>query len=96
MAPNREQFQPREFLGFALRFYRSRAHTSIALVVDPTMERGVMATIYRLACAMGTAELFDDYQLALKWLMRCEFAARGPALQHDPASPLTGAAKFHR
>ena len=72
------RFDPRAFLGFALRFYRARAQSSIAIVVDPTLDRVDMAGLYRLACTLDgkrcAAELFDDYQAALKWLMRREFA----------------------
>ena len=74
VALDRSRFNPRAFLQFALRFYRARAQSSIAIVVDPTLDRTDMAGLYRLTCALDgarcAAELFDDYQTALKWLMR--------------------------
>ena len=74
VALDRSRFNRRAFLQFALRFYRSRSQSSIAIVVDPTLDRADMAGLYRLTCALDgghcAAELFDDYQTALKWLMR--------------------------
>ncbi|MFV2089105.1 MAG: hypothetical protein ACC642_00465 [Pseudomonadales bacterium] len=47
---------------------------SIAVVIDSEMEDKLCAAVYWLACAVNGAELFDDYDHALKWLIRREFA----------------------
>ena len=47
---------------------------SIAVVIDGDMSGKLEAVVYWLACAIGHAEVFDDYDHALKWLIRREFA----------------------
>ena len=51
---------------------------SMAVVIDGDMERELVAGIYWLACAVGGTEVFDDYDHALKWLIRREFANTPP------------------
>ena len=46
----------------------------MAVVIDSEMSRELVANIYWLACAVGGTEVFDDYDHALKWLIRREFA----------------------
>jgi hypothetical protein len=46
---------------------------SAAVIVDPDMNTRLCAAIYWLASAIGNIELFDDYDHALKWLIRREF-----------------------
>lgn len=55
--------------------YRDRTACSIAVVIDQHLESEHCAEIYLLTCAIAGAELFAEYDLALKWLMRREFAA---------------------
>ena len=51
---------------------------SMAVVIDGDMDRDLVAGIYWLACAVGGTEVFDDYDHALKWLIRREFASTPP------------------
>ena len=59
--------------------YRQRTTGSVAVVIDPHLESAHCADIYLLTCAITGAELFADYELALKWLMRQGFAAAAGA-----------------
>lgn len=52
---------------------------SMAAVIDGEMSRDLVAGIYWLACALGGTEVFDDYDHALKWLIRREFANTQPS-----------------
>ncbi|MCB1685154.1 MAG: hypothetical protein R3E82_19230 [Pseudomonadales bacterium] len=54
-------------------FGRNR-EASIAVVIDTELDEKCCADIYWLACAVGSAELFEEYDLALKWLIKREFA----------------------
>jgi hypothetical protein len=47
---------------------------SIAVVVDHEMNRDLCAAIYWLNCAVTGCEMFEDYDMALKWLIRRDFA----------------------
>ncbi len=62
---------------FVIDNFRNRGG-SIAAVIDPDMGRDLSAAIYWLACAVGGTEVFDDYDHALKWLIRREFAHSPP------------------
>ena len=54
---------------------------SMAVVIDGDMSRKLAAAIYWLACAVGGSEVFDDYDHAMKWLMRKEFVgSEGPTI----------------
>lgn len=59
---------------FVQRHYRQRVNASVAVVIDDRLERRHAATIFRLTCEIGDAELFSDYGLAIRWLMRQAFA----------------------
>jgi len=61
------------FSRFVIDRFRGRP-ASIAIVLDPDMSDELVAAIYWLSCAIGDAEVFDDYDHALKWLIRREFA----------------------
>lgn len=63
-----------EFATFALNHYRPAVSASVAIVVDDSLDRHALAALYHLICRMSPAELFDNYEQALKWLMRLEFA----------------------
>ena len=63
-----------KFRDFILWEYRPRVASSIAIVVDDEMDSKVLARLYHLSSRMDKTELFDQYQQALKWLMRNEFA----------------------
>ena len=60
---------------------RFRSHPgSVAIVIDEQMSANLSAGIFWLACAAGSTEVFDDYEHALKWLIRREFS--GTQLVH--------------
>ncbi len=58
---------------FALRF-ASEVTGSIALVVADTLDTQDCAKFYRIASSVGHCELFDDFNHAMRWLMKREFA----------------------
>lgn len=60
------------FSQFIVSSFRGR-QGSIAVVIDCDMSRKLAAAVYWLACAIGQTEVFDDYDHALKWLIRREF-----------------------
>lgn len=61
------------FSTFIIDRFRNRTG-SMAVVLDGEMDRKLSAGIYWLACAVGGTEVFDEYDHALKWLIRREFA----------------------
>jgi hypothetical protein len=61
------------FSRFMIQSFRGRPG-SMAVVIDAEMSRKLSAATYWLACAVGGTEVFDDYDHALKWLIRREFA----------------------
>ncbi len=65
------------FVRFAIDRFRNRPG-SMAVVIDGEMDRDLVAAIYWLACAVGGTEVFDDYDHAMKWLIRREFAHTNP------------------
>lgn len=65
------------FTRFIIDNFKNRPG-SMAVVIDGDMERELVAGIYWLACAVGSTEVFDDYDHALKWLIRREFANTPP------------------
>ena len=58
---------------FIVTIYRPRVQSSIAVVIDGSLHERAVAGLYHLCCAMDATELFDQYDQALKWLMRREF-----------------------
>jgi hypothetical protein len=76
-----------DFRDFMLHTYRPNIHASMAIVVDDSLDRHTLANLYHLACNMSQTELFDQYEQALKWLMRREFAessATGKVVANAP------------
>jgi len=69
------------FNQFIISSYGRDRDASIAVVIDQDLDAQRCADIYWLACAVGSAELFEQYDQALKWLIKREFA--------DPASATT-------
>ena len=63
------------FNRFIISHFGRPRSTSIAVVVDEDMDKELCAAVYWLNCSINAAEMFDDYDLALKWLIRKEFAA---------------------
>lgn len=58
---------------FVLSEFRPKAHASIAIVVDGSLDQRSLASLYHLSCSRDKTEVFDHYEQALKWLMRAEF-----------------------
>lgn len=68
-----------EFAGlwdFVHSRYRAQIDANVAIVIDEHLEARHCADIFLLTCAISHAELFADYDQALKWLMREAFALR--------------------
>lgn len=59
---------------FVQQRYRGRVQADVAVVIDEHLESRHCADIYLLTCAIHDAELFADYDQALRWLMRRAFA----------------------
>ena len=62
---------------FLQQEYRSHVQAEIAVVIDEHLERRHCAEIYLLTSTLHAAELFADYEQALRWLMRRAFATPG-------------------
>ena len=78
------------FVRFAIDNFSERPG-SMAAVIDSEMSRELVAGIYWLSCAVGGTEVFDDYDQALKWLIRREFASAAPAnVVRFPGTAATG------
>ena len=69
---------------FVLGPYREAVAGNVAVVIDDHLEDRHAADIFLLTCAIHQAELFSDYDQALKWLMRRAFAARPSSEEEDP------------
>lgn len=65
------------FSAFIIDRFRNRSG-SMAVVIDGEMSGTLSAAVYWLACAVGGTEVFDDYDHAIKWLIRREFAHVAP------------------
>ncbi|NOX50301.1 MAG: hypothetical protein GXP16_07160 [Gammaproteobacteria bacterium] len=65
------------FRRFILESYMPLINTSIAIVIDDSLDKSSLAGLYHLSCRMERTELFDHYEQALKWLMRREFQTGG-------------------
>lgn len=66
--------------------YRQGVAASVAVVIDEHLESRHCAEIFLLTCAVHDAELFSDYDQALKWLMREAFVSQPvPLPQHQYA-----------
>lgn len=59
---------------FVQEHYRNQIDTTVAVVIDGHLEERHCADFYLITCAMDQAELFADYDQALRWLMRRAFA----------------------
>lgn len=68
---------------FVEQEFKSRVSGSVAVVIDDDLDARLCADVYRITCTMAGAELFEDYEQALKWIMRREFVPRPPLLQQQ-------------
>lgn len=66
-----DQHQTQNFLH---DHYRARISSSVAVVVDDQLEPDLISALYLWSCNLEKTEIFDQYNQALKWLMRREFA----------------------
>jgi hypothetical protein len=64
--------------------YRDAVRASIAVVIDEHLESLHCADIFLLTCALHDAELFADYDQALRWLMRRAFSQSDPVPACQP------------
>lgn len=62
------------FTRFMVDRYAPQAQACVAVVIDPELAADICARVYWISCALGNSEVFDNYELALKWLMKQEFA----------------------
>lgn len=62
--------------------YRDGVTANVAVVIDDHLESQHCADIFLLTCAIHEAELFCDYDQALRWLMRQAFVPQPPPLPH--------------
>jgi hypothetical protein len=60
----------RPFARYVLTSYRPRVTAPIAVVIDGSMDDAFLAGVFRFVCTLPDAEVFDDYPLAIKWLLR--------------------------
>ena len=60
----------RPFARYVLTTYRPRVKAPIAVVIDGSMDDAFLAGVFRFVCSIPDAEVFDDYPLAIKWLVR--------------------------
>ena len=68
---------------FAARF-GAEVIGSIAIVIKDGMDAEDCAKFYKVASSVDHTELFDDYNHAMRWLMRREFANATPAIASSP------------
>ncbi len=78
------------FVRFLVDQYRPRIQHAIAVVVDGHADATVLAEIYRVACNLPATELFDDYGMAVKWLLQ------QTPLCAPPPAPLSYSAEARR
>jgi hypothetical protein len=60
----------RPFLRYVTTKYRALVEAPIAIVLDGSMDDDFCAGVFRFACKLSETEVFDDYALAIKWLLR--------------------------
>ena len=70
MTPDVKAKALKPFIDFLIGSYRPGIKAPMAVVCDDRGDGELTAAVFRLTCAMGDTELFDDYRLALKWLLR--------------------------
>ncbi len=75
LALTRTNASTKAFEVFVLSRYRPAVQASMAVVVDDSLDQLSLAGLYHLCSNMAKTELFDNYEQAIKWLMRREFKA---------------------
>ena len=64
------------FLRYVTTRYRPSVEAPIAIVLDGAMDDDFCAGVFRFACNLPDTEVFDDYALAIKWLLGNGWASR--------------------
>lgn len=60
----------RPFARYVKAKYRPKVSAPIAVILDGSMDGDFCAGVFRFVCSMHNAEVFDDYALAIKWLLK--------------------------
>ena len=55
---------------YLLKKYNPAIDGNIAVVIDPDLTPADTAMVFRITCALERAELFEDFDMAVKWLAR--------------------------
>jgi hypothetical protein len=74
----------RPFLSYVTTKYRPHVSARIAVVLDGSMDDEFCAGVFRFVCNLPETEVFDDYALAIKWLLRSSW--KQPALSEPQNS----------
>jgi len=73
------------FVRYVTTRYRPRIEAPIAIVLDGAMDDDFCAGVFRFACNLRDTEVFDDYALAIKWLLGNGWATRAaPGVSAQP------------
>ncbi len=67
------------FVKFMLDEFHPGVEASVAILVNDSLDRQALAGLYRIVSNLDKTELFDEYDLAIRWLIRREFAGTDPA-----------------
>ena len=67
------------FTDYIVGQYRSATDGAIAVVIGDELDQQQVAAIFKLVCAMSNTEMFDDYALAIKWLLSKSWNGNGVA-----------------
>lgn len=73
----------RPFVNYALGTYRAHVEAPVAVIFDGNLDDAFCAGLYRFTCALGVAELFDDYAHGIKWLLANGWRKSGHPAPHE-------------
>lgn len=73
----------RPFLNYVTTKYRPCVAARIAVVLDGSMDDAFCAGVFQFVCTLSDTEVFDDYALAIKWLLRDNWSRRD---RHDTSA----------
>ena len=74
------------FLNYVTSKYRPHVSAPIAVVLDGSMDDDFCAGVFRFVCNLSDTEVFDDYALAIKWLLRSGWTKPAGALSEPQNS----------
>jgi hypothetical protein len=77
----------RPFARYVLTTYRPRVNAPIAVVLDGSMDDAFCAGVFRFVCSLSNAEVFDDYALAIKWLVKNSWPHAENGVLTQPQDP---------